>query len=231
MIIAILTSGYSPRDKFILICAFAAAALFAIIGHEYAHGWVAYKNGDMTAKMMGRLTLNPRAHFSLLGMLMFFFVGFGWAKPVPINPDNFEKKKKGIFLTSIAGVTANFLMALVCLAMLCLMALIPERAIYKSEFGFILFTLFDNFFFYSIMLNMSLMLFNILPVYPLDGFRVVEVLSKPQNKYVNFMHTYGSWALLITFLAISFIPAKYNVFNLFLDAIQKLIFIILSSIG
>lgn len=231
MIINILTSGYSSRDKFILIVAFAAAAMFAIIGHEYAHGWVAVKNGDLTPKLSGRLTLNPAAHFSLFGMLMFFFVGFGWAKPVPINPANFEHKKKGIFLTSIAGVTANFIMALIWLGMLCLLALVPDAAIYKSQIGYIFYVLFFYFFFYSIMLNMSLMLFNLLPVFPLDGFHVVEVLSKPGNKYVQLMYRYGMWSLLIVFMAVSFIPAKYNMFSLFLGAVQDLINIILISIG
>lgn len=231
MIVNILTSDLSPRDKFILIVAFAAAAMVAIMGHECAHGFAALKCGDDTAKREGRLTFNPVAHFSLAGMLAFFLVGFGWAKPVPVDPDRFTDRKKGVFLTSVAGVAANLCMALVSLALLSLLALVPEASLAKSRFAEVIYLLAFQFVYYGILLNMSLMLFNLMPVYPLDGFRVIEALAKPENRYVEFMYRYGAPVLIIVLLGISFIPGRYNVFTLFLGGVDKLIDLILRSVA
>lgn len=230
MIFNILISSNSPRDKFILIVSFLFAVVGAIVIHEFAHAFVAVKNGDMTPKLAGRMTLNPRAHFDLFGMLMFLLIGFGWAKPVPINPDNFEHKKKGMLTTALAGITANLIMALIWLGLFSLLALIPLSAVYKTTFGEVTYNLFFYFFYYSIMLSCSLMLFNLLPVYPLDGFRVVETLSKPGNKYVNFMYKYGNWSLIVLLIIANFIPERFNMFSLFLGEVQKLIWLIFSSI-
>ena len=103
----------SIQDKFIIAVAFLFAMVIAFTMHEYAHGIVAYWNGDNTAKNMGRLTVNPLKHLDVFGTLLLLFVGFGWAKPVPINPNNFEKIRKGVFTVSIAGVTMNLLLAIV----------------------------------------------------------------------------------------------------------------------
>ena len=131
MIFSILTSSnYSARDKFILIVAYALAAMFAIVIHEYSHARVAVKCGDLTPKLAGRLTLNPMAHFDVFGLVLFFLIGFGWAKPVPINPDNFGHKKRDTIFTSLAGIFANLLTAAVFLGVLCLINLIPEDAVY-----------------------------------------------------------------------------------------------------
>lgn len=113
MIFSILTSSNSARDKFILIVAYALAAMFAIVIHEYSHARVAVKCGDLTPKLAGRLTLNPMAHFDVFGLVLFFLIGFGWAKPVPINPDNFGHKKRDTIFTSLAGIFANLLTAAV----------------------------------------------------------------------------------------------------------------------
>ena len=229
MIFSILTSSNSARDKFILIVAYALAAMFAIVIHEYSHARVAVKCGDLTPKLAGRLTLNPMAHFDVFGLVLFFLIGFGWAKPVPINPDNFGHKKRDTIFTSLAGIFANLLTAAVFLCVLCLINHIPEDAVYASVFGEVLYFLVAYFLIYGIILNCSLMLFNILPVFPLDGFRVVEALAGPSNKYVKFMYRYGSWPLIVVLIAISFIPDKYNMFSLFLNAVYNLIFKVLGS--
>ena len=229
MIFSILTSSNSARDKFILIVAYALAAMFAIVIHEYSHARVAVKCGDLTPKLAGRLTLNPMAHFDVFGLVLFFLIGFGWAKPVPINPDNFGHKKRDTIFTSLAGIFANLLTAAVFLGVLCLINLIPEDAVYASVFGEVLYFLVAYFLMYGIILSCSLMLFNILPVFPLDGFRVVETLAGPTNKYVKFMYRYGSWPLIVVLIAISFIPDKYNMFSLFLNAVYNLIFKVLGS--
>ena len=98
-------------------------AVIAVISlHEFAHAFVAYKCGDPTAKFSGRMTLNPVKHFDLWGMLCFAVAGFGWAKPVPINPYNFRNYKRGSFLTSIAGIAINYLSAFLFYPMLILVA-------------------------------------------------------------------------------------------------------------
>ena len=142
MIFSILTSSnYSARDKFILIVAYALAAMFAIVIHEYSHARVAVKCGDLTPKLAGRLTLNPMAHFDVFGLVLFFLIGFGWAKPVPINPDNFGHKKRDTIFTSLAGIFANLLTAAVFLGVLCLINLIPMDVVYASVFGEVLFNI------------------------------------------------------------------------------------------
>ncbi|MDE5654828.1 MAG: site-2 protease family protein, partial [Clostridia bacterium] len=103
------------------IIAYLIAMIFAIIGHELSHGYVALWNGDKTAKFMGRLSPNPAKHFDLIGFAMMLLVGFGWAKPVPIDPRNFKNYKKGMVLTALAGVTYNLIMAIIgtlCLAII-----------------------------------------------------------------------------------------------------------------
>lgn len=231
MVIDVLFStNYSPQDKLILIASFAFAAVFAIVFHEAAHAFIAVKNGDLTPKLAGRLTLNPVAHFDLWGMFMFFIIGFGWAKPVPINPDNFENKKKGIFTTAIAGVSTNFIAAFLCFGILNLLLLIPESAVLRSNFGYVLYMLTYYFFYFSIVINIALIAFNILPIYPLDGFRVVEAFAKPTNGYVKFMRQYGMFILIGIILISSFLPAKFDIFSLYFQSVQKLINLIFGSI-
>lgn len=89
------------------------AILFVLCPHEFAHAYIAYKNGDPTAKFNGRMTLNPIKHIDPIGFLLFALVGFGWAKPVPVNPYNFRKQKTGMFTTAIAGVTINLIIAFI----------------------------------------------------------------------------------------------------------------------
>ncbi len=157
--------------------------------HEYAHAFIANKNGDPTAKMMGRLTVNPIAHMDLIGFICCFFCGFGWAKPVPINPTMFRNYKKGMILTSLAGVMTNLIFAFVG----CGFYYLCVRFFTVVNFG----TLFLVYLFYFMyIINLSLFVFNLLPVYPLDGFKIIEACSKYENKFVSFMRQYGSWILI-----------------------------------
>ena len=97
-------------DLVLLVAQFFAVVV-VISFHEFAHAYVAYKCGDPTAKFSGRMTLNPVKHFDVLGMLAFALVGFGWAKPVPVNPNNFKNYRRGVFWTSAAGIITNYIMA------------------------------------------------------------------------------------------------------------------------
>ena len=110
--------------------------LYSVIFHELAHGWVAYKMGDSTAKWLGRLTLNPVKHLDPIGTLMLLFIGFGWAKPVPVNLENIpaDKRRKGIILVSAAGITANIIFAFVALLLLRLISPEPSGMAATSPF-------------------------------------------------------------------------------------------------
>jgi len=167
--------------------------VFSLTLHEYSHAYIAYKNGDMTAKAMGRLTVNPVVHMDLIGMFCCFFCGFGWAKPVPINPAMFRNYKKGMILTSLAGVIMNLILAFIGAGFyyLCL------KFITVVNF-WTLFVLYTSYFWYVI--NLSLFVFNLLPVYPLDGFKIIETCTKYDNKFIVFMRSYGGLLLLAVVL-------------------------------
>ncbi|MFA7636925.1 MAG: site-2 protease family protein [Monoglobales bacterium] len=134
--------------------------------HEFSHGWVAYRQGDTTAKDAGRLSLNPMKHVDWLGVLAMLFLGFGWAKPVPVNPYKFKKSgARGIVWVSLAGPFSNIVFAFLLLLVWEIMAVtVPDAA--------------QNFYFTNIMsgvilLNVGLAVFNLIPVPPLDGSRVL----------------------------------------------------------
>jgi Zn-dependent protease len=148
----------------------APVFLLAIVLHEVAHGYVAYRLGDDTAKLAGRLTLNPIAHLDVLGTLMFIVsslvgFGFGWAKPVPVNPLRLRHFRRGQILVSLAGVTANLAQALAWAGLLRLAYhFAPDSSIGDAAIVFCSF---------GIIINLILLIFNLLPVPPLDGWRVL----------------------------------------------------------
>jgi len=170
--------------------------------HEFAHAYVAYKCGDPTAKAMGRMTLNPIKHLDLIGFLMMLMVGFGYAKAVPINPYNFRNRRKGYFLTAIAGVTVNLGLALI-MSLPCFFYLVFAGEFLATNFGYF----FNCILFYFITINLSLMFFNMLPIFPLDGFRVVETFTQPNNRFRTFMTHNGPHILLVLILFSTFITA------------------------
>ena len=164
--------------------------MIALPVHEFAHAFAAVKWGDDTPKLRGRYTLNPFAHFDILGFIMLMIVHFGWAKPVPINPYNFRDIKKGYFWTSIAGILTNITLAFVFTPV---MLLVNK---YVSFDFTILELLLKAFLLFFVMVNINLFAFNLIPVFPLDGFRILEVSVKRPNKAVDFLRTKG-YLLLI----------------------------------
>jgi Zn-dependent protease len=171
--------------------------LISLTFHEFAHAWTATKFGDNTPKMFGRLTLNPLRHLDPAGSLMLIFAGFGWAKPVPINPQNIRRNSSaGLMLVAISGPFANFLLAAA--------AAIPIR------FGWVYSTVqpvsflpslfqFTTFFMYT---NLGLMFFNLLPIPPLDGEEILLYLLPPSwERSFETLRPYGPF-LLIFFLFI-----------------------------
>ena len=224
MILSILRSGAGPQTVFLEVCALLLSVIIAIVMHELAHGFVALKQGDYTAKIQGRLTFNPVKHFDPLGFLMMVLAGFGWAKPVPINPNYFKKYRKGLFLVSIAGVVTNVILAIIfALLFKFITPLIPTNTIFFEFFAY--------FFFYGIMLNVSLAEFNLLPIYPLDGFRIIESFTRYDNKFCVFMRKYGVYVFIalvgLSYIA-SYLSIPYlDVIGAFTGLIKKAIFSII----
>jgi Zn-dependent protease len=153
---------------------------------------VAYKCGDPTAKVSGRMTLHPVKHFDPLGILMFALAGFGWAKPVPVNPYNFKKYRSGSFWTSAAGIIVNYISAFLFCPIFGLVYIyvLPQfQGVYAYDF---LYTFFSGLVVYSL----SFCIFNLLPFYPLDGFRMIDALSSRRSKLYWFLRRYGYYILL-----------------------------------
>jgi len=164
--------------------------LFSITIHEVSHGYVAYYLGDSTAKDEGRLTLNPIKHLDLFGsiilpifLILLFGVGFGYAKPVPINPYNFRDQKWGTLKVSVAGPFSNFLTALV-FGLIIRFFTLPQTL-------FVLFSI-------IIIFNFALGLFNLIPLYPLDGSHILfSLLPERWQNIKIFLQQYGLFILLI----------------------------------
>ena len=178
-------------------------AVMAVISfHEFAHAYAAYKCGDPTAKFSGRMTLNPFKHFDPTGILMFVIVGFGWAKPVPVNPNNFNNYRKGCFLTSVAGILMNYLMAFLLYPLFILMVSYVLPLVDGTYMELFLYSLLNALFSYSL----SFCVFNLLPFYPLDGFRMVDALNKKRGNIYNFLRRYGYY-ILLGFMLISMLSS------------------------
>ncbi len=162
----------------------AMAALVALTIHEFAHGFVAYKLGDNTAKSMGRLSLNPIKHLDPFGTLCMIFFHFGWAKPVPIDPRRFKNPRKGFALTAIAGPATNlvvgFFTAFFYLLCLSTFRVSENVFLYNLQLNILLFL----FYFFSI--NIGLGIFNLIPIPPFDGSRILNVIL-PERLYFKVM--------------------------------------------
>ncbi|MGX9727904.1 MAG: site-2 protease family protein [Candidatus Electronema sp. VV] len=149
--------------------------LFALTLHELAHGWTAWRLGDPTARNEGRLTLNPLSHLDPFGTIAFFFISIGWAKPVPVNPAYFRNPRKGMLAVALAGPGANLLLAVASALLVKLMLLLPA----DSPLLISLLVPALNMAAASVWINIMLMVFNCLPIPPLDGSKVLMGLLPP----------------------------------------------------
>lgn len=174
--------------KIIDYVAIFLALLVVLPLHEFAHAFVAVKCGDLTPKINRRYTLNPFAHLDPLGLVCFIFAHFGWAKPVPVNPNNYKHYKSGCFFVSSAGVIANYMLAFITYPLWLLSLYIPQ-------FGLFTLTLQDTLL-YIWLFSLSFFVFNLIPVYPLDGFRILECFCRQDNPVLRFLRFYGRYILL-----------------------------------
>ncbi len=166
---------------FILI---AIPLLYSIIFHELAHGWVAYLMGDPTAKSLGRLSLNPLKHLDPIGTIMLFIFGFGWAKPVPVNFNQLRDRHKGMILVSAAGIITNMLLAFIALFLSRLLSLSP------SSMPAVLL-------YYFAQINIILAAFNLIPLPPLDGSKILMGFAPPSVQDFLFrLERYGFFIII-----------------------------------
>lgn len=197
-------------NMIILVIARVLALAVAFPFHESAHGLAALALGDKTAKNSHRISMNPFRHFDLLGFVLLMLVGFGWGKPVPINPYNFKHKKSGIAITALAGPLSNLLLAYISIIIFKLFYIfLPDQKFIQI------------FLYYSIFINISLMIFNLIPVPPLDGSRILYYFMDDES-YFNYSR-YSTVLFIVLLVAIeildrtgiysSIVKAVFNVLD------------------
>ena len=181
------------------------AVLWAISFHEFCHGYAAKLVGDPTTERSGRLSLNPLDHFDLVGTLMLLFVGFGWAKPVPINTRYFRHPRRDLVIVSLAGIVGNILTAVVCVLFLRFLGEPWYRLAGRAGITVLI---------QMIVINVGLAAFNLIPIPPLDGSRVLEAfLPFRFLRYYYWLERYGMIILLIL-LVTGIVDVLFNpIFN------------------
>jgi Zn-dependent protease len=169
--------------------------LFSLTVHEYSHGRVALMLGDNTAQRLGRLSFNPLRHLDIMGVLFFYFVGFGWAKPVPVNWRNFENPHRDMMYVAIAGPLANIAMAVGCSFFIRLIS---------PDFSYLFVILA-----YGIWINVALAIFNMLPLFPLDGASVLKgMVPNHIAEKLTGLDKFGAFLILGSFLLDQFAGTK-----------------------
>lgn len=216
----LFNSSLTPAEAVIDFLITIFVFMFSLSLHEFSHAFAAYKMGDPTAKAMGRMTLNPFKHLDFSGFMLFIFLGVGWAKPVPINPLNFKKYKKGSRIVSASGIVSNFILGLVS-ALLYL--LLKSTVGYGNEALNYIYLILE----YTMLINSFLVMFNILPFAPLDGYNFVASFAKSNNKFLTYMARNGVKILIgiLLFGLITDIFFGFDVFTVYLSLLNNYVFL------
>lgn len=208
----------SPGDWLMSMLLMLPAVLIGLSLHEFGHAFVAYKLGDDTPYYQGRVTINPGAHIDPIGFVCLLLIGFGWGNPVQINPGNFKKPRRDELLVSLAGVTMNFIVAVLFAVILRILVAAAPEFIYLNEMGDIVLQMILN----IVLINIVLMVFNLLPVPPLDGFNVVtELFNLRRYGWWYTVYNNGFFILLVLILFditdIVLTPGVLAVYDLIMD--------------
>ena len=230
------------------------AVLIAICMHESAHAWMANRCGDPTGKLYGRISLNPMRHFDLVGMLFMFFIGFGWAKPVPVNPMNYRNYRRDDLKVSLAGIITNLLIALVSVIGICIFftcAFISFKGMYYLEESDVVWyqAVFWNpllvadiygtipGYLYQILcymatVNLSLAIFNLIPLPPLDGYHVLNDLVLKRPLFADQRATMTGYSILMFLMITGWLSDGINfVFRYITNGIAVAAYWIVSVLG
>ncbi len=209
----ILQYLYYPLEELLYII---IALVIALTVHEYSHALMAHKFGDSTAKRQGRLTLNPLAHLDFFGTLMIFIAGFGWAKPVPVNYFNIRDKKYAGVIISIAGPISNLIIAIIAMGIWNGLLKLNIIQNLNNTTYYAVYRTFDILVYF----NLVLFIFNLLPIPPLDGYRVIEDLApKELRPRLIQLEQYGVFIFLILFIT----PIGNYFFSYIFNIIQPLV--------
>ena len=222
----------------------ALAVLITLTVHEFCHGYAAYKLGDKTALYAGRLTLNPTKHIDPLGALCMLFLHVGWAKPVPVNPRNFKNPRKGFAITALCGPLSNLILAFLFSGIYLLTyAWVKDITFTEINFQYNLIKNLLDFLWIFFTVNIGIAIFNLIPVPPLDGSRILNVILPPKTyfrimKYERQIY-FGllGWLLLGDYVAravrsiplVSSVPALYSLSSVF--SLSELLSKLISLIG
>lgn len=202
--------------------------LIAFPVHELSHAYTAYKLGDPTAKNMGRLSLNPFKHLDLFGTICLILFRFGWAKPVPINPYNFKNPRAGMALTSLAGPVSNLILGFISLFL---------EGLYQitliSSAPYIVSYIIVNFLFMSTYINIGLCLFNLIPIPPLDGEKILAFFlpERLEEFFDRYSRVFGIIVLLLLFTPVITNPLNHMVINVYNNFTMAVNFVFKSFTG
>lgn len=199
----------SGQLSLLSVLGIAAGFILGLTVHEFAHAYIAYKNGDPTAKYEGRLTLNPLSHLDPIGTIMFLVVGFGWGRPVPYNPNNLRSKNAELKI-ALAGIVTNIIFAFI-IAIPIRIALLNGQLIESSNI-----LIFLN---WIVELNLILAAFNLIPIAPLDGSSLVEAFLSEEQKMV--FRSYGP-TILIGLILLG-MTTNISIFRAFVEPIVRVL--------
>ncbi|GIO85336.1 zinc metalloprotease [Paenibacillus faecis] len=200
------------RGQFSELPFYLLTLVIAFTLHEFSHAYFANKFGDPTAKLLGRVTLNPAVHFDLLGIILLLIAGFGWARPVPVNRDNFRKPRVMGVIVSAAGPLSNLLLAVLGAAIYAALILYGVVTPFGPQDKLSL--ALDTFFNLFVVMNFFLFLFNLIPLPPLDGYRILEDVVP--RRISGKLQQFEQWSVLI-FLIILIVPVlrQYTILPLY----------------